>query len=218
MSGVDSRTRGVCSLLSPKQRLKAGCPPYPRGESRRASPRRRPGNGNRERQMIRFIHGDIFAQKAEALVNPVNCVGVMGRGLALEFKKRFPHNFQAYRAACGRGEVQPGILLVSDSGTEEPRYIINLPTKRHWRDRSMLPDVDAGLRALAQRMEEERIGSAALPALGCGLGGLPWPAVRELTLRRLGDLDAEIIVLKPPERTPGTDARDKTGPGPRVKQ
>ena len=162
--------------------------------------------------MIRLVQGDIFAQEAEALVNPVNCVGVMGKGLALEFKKRFPPNFQAYQAACRKGEIRPGTLLVHDSGGKNPRYIVNVPTKRHWRDRSILTDVDAGLQALAQWLEENKTGSAALPALGCGLGGLPWPAVRELTLRRLGDLEAEIIVLEPP----GTDARRQNrgrGPG-----
>ena len=161
--------------------------------------------------MIRFAQGDIFAQGVEALVNPVNCVGVMGKGLALEFKRKFPLNFQAYREACGRGELRPGTLLVHDNGRENPRYIINVPTKRHWRDRSRLEDVDAGLAALAQWMEEERTGSAALPALGCGLGGLPWPEVRELTLRRLGDLDAEITVLEPQGRTPA--AKPGQGPG-----
>ena len=99
--------------------------------------------------MIRFVQGDILQASAEALVNTVNCVGVMGRGIALQFKNVFPANFRAYEAACQRKEVQPGHMFVFDTGELTlPRYIINFPTKRHWRGKSRIEDIQAGLAAL----------------------------------------------------------------------
>ena len=92
--------------------------------------------------MIRFVTGDLLAADSEALVNSVNCVGVMGRGVALAFKRRFPDN---YKAACDRGELQPGRMFVFETGELMPRIIINFPTKRDWRARSRLADIEAGL-------------------------------------------------------------------------
>lgn len=127
--------------------------------------------------MIEIRRGDLLEAEVEALVNPVNCVGVMGRGLALAFRTRFPDNFEAY-AACRRGAVVPGEMFVFGTGRPQPRWIVNFPTKRHWRERSRMEDLARGLSSLADTIREREIRSLALPALGCGLGGLEWPAVR----------------------------------------
>jgi O-acetyl-ADP-ribose deacetylase (regulator of RNase III) len=149
--------------------------------------------------MIEYRTGDILRADAEALVNTVNCVGVMGRGIALQFKNAYPENFRAYQAACGRGEVQPGKMLVFDTReTTNPRYIINFPTKRHWRGRSRMEDIDSGLKALAEEIRTRRIRSIAVPALGSGLGGLDWSAVRPRIAGTLGSLkDVHVIVFEP---------------------
>lgn len=147
--------------------------------------------------MIRFKVGDIVAEDAEALVNAVNCVGVMGRGIALQFKRAFPENFRAYAEACNRGDVRPGNMFVFETGAiTNPRYIINFPTKRHWRGRSRIEDVEAGLNALGKLIRERGIRSIAVPALGSGLGGLEWSVVRpriEEALARCDDLQAVIF-------------------------
>ena len=125
--------------------------------------------------MIEYRTGDIIAEDAEALVNTVNCVGVMGRGVALQFKNAFPENFKAYAAACKRGEVQPGRMFVFEtSQLTNPHYIINFPTKRHWRGKSRISDIDAGLHALVSDIRRRGIRSVAIPPLGSGLGGLQW--------------------------------------------
>jgi O-acetyl-ADP-ribose deacetylase (regulator of RNase III) len=129
--------------------------------------------------MIELKRGDLLKQDAVALVNAVNCVGVMGRGIALQFRKAFPENFKVYEAACKRGEVLPGAMLVFETGRRiNPRYIVNFPTKRHWRDKSRLPDVESGLISLVALIKDRGISSIAVPALGCGLGGLEWSEVR----------------------------------------
>ena len=130
--------------------------------------------------MIRFKTGNILAEDAEALVNTVNCVGVMGRGIALQFKNAFPDNFKAYVAACRSGAVRPGRMFVFETGTlTNPRYIINFPTKRHWRGNSRLEDIKAGLTDLTRQIRERGIRSIAIPPLGSGLGGLEWDVVRK---------------------------------------
>ena len=106
--------------------------------------------------MITFKQGDLFQDSAEALVNPVNCVGTMGKGLALEFMKRFPDNFWDYVRSCRSGRVRPGQMLVFQ--THRPqihRYIINFPTKRDWRDPSRIEDIEAGIQALAEEVRTE---------------------------------------------------------------
>lgn len=129
--------------------------------------------------MIEFRAGDILKADAEALVNAVNCVGVMGRGVALLFKKAFLENFKAYAAACARREVKPGRMFVFETGyPANPKFIINFPTKRHWRDGSRMEDVEIGLADLAETIRKHGIRSIALPALGCGMGGLNWSEVR----------------------------------------
>ncbi|NLX27177.1 MAG: macro domain-containing protein [Lentisphaerae bacterium] len=149
--------------------------------------------------MIAFKTGDILAEEAEALVNTVNCVGIMGRGIALQFKNRFPENFTAYADACKRQTVAPGKMFVFETGNlTYPRLIINFPTKRHWRGKSRLEDIDAGLKALAHEIRDRKITSIAIPPLGCGLGGLDWSQVRpriEAELRPFEKLKA--VVFEP---------------------
>ena len=107
--------------------------------------------------MISYVTGNLLAADSEALVNAVNCVGVMGRGVALAFKRTFPANYKAYKAACDRGELQPGRMFVFETGEMMPRLIINFPTKRHWRARSRLADIEAGLSALVAEVERHRM-------------------------------------------------------------
>ena len=129
--------------------------------------------------MIEFKTGDILRADAEALVNTVNCVGIMGRGIALQFKNDFPDNFKAYEAACEREEVQPGKMFVFETRTlTNPKFIINFPTKRHWRGKSRMEDIDSGLKALVEEIRTRGIRSIAVPPLGSGLGGLNWADVR----------------------------------------
>lgn len=149
--------------------------------------------------MFEFKTGDILAEDADALVNTVNCVGVMGRGIALQFKNAYPQNFKAYAAACKRKEVQPGSMFVFETDElTNPRYIINFPTKRHWRGKSRMEDVDAGLLALRRVIRKMGIRSVAIPPLGTGLGGLDWYDVRsriEKSLRTCSDL--KIVIFEP---------------------
>ena len=163
--------------------------------------------------MIRFTHGDIFAASVEAIVNPVNCVGVMGRGLALQFKRRHPDAFQAYRRACAERRLRPGRMFMFDTGRDTPRWIVHFPTKRHWRDRSAIGDIEAGLRGLAATLASHRIRSVAIPPLGCGLGGLDWRAVRPLITACLADLPGTVIVLEP-----ATEAELCAGTGVRLRE
>ena len=149
--------------------------------------------------MIEHKIGNILVEDVEALVNTVNCVGVMGRGIALQFKKTYPENFKAYANACKRNEVQPGRMFVFETGQlTNPRYIINFPTKRHWRGKSRIEDIDGGLKALAEEIRSRDIRSIALPPLGSGLGGLNWSEVRpriEAMLQEFSDLKA--VVFEP---------------------
>lgn len=149
--------------------------------------------------MIRYVTGNLLEAHADALVNTVNCVGVMGRGVALQFKEAFPDNFAAYAAACERREVRPGAMFVHTTGQlAGPRWIVNFPTKRHWRGRSRLDDIDAGLAALKDTIASLGIRSIALPPLGSGLGGLDWTVVRPRIQEALGDLtDVDVLVYEP---------------------
>jgi O-acetyl-ADP-ribose deacetylase (regulator of RNase III) len=106
--------------------------------------------------MITYTKGDILRDESEAIVNTVNCVGIMGRGIALQFRNAYPENFKAYERACKREEVQPGRMFVHETGDLAPRYIINFPTKRHWRGKSRMEDIDSGLRALVAVLRGER--------------------------------------------------------------
>ena len=149
--------------------------------------------------MLSYTTGDILREDAEALVNTVNCVGIMGRGIALQFKKSYPLNFKAYEAACEKGEVQPGRLFVFETNSlTYPHYIINFPTKRHWRGNSRIEDIDAGLAELVATIRTRQIASVALPPLGSGLGGLEWGDVKiriEAAMHALSDV--RVIVYEP---------------------
>jgi O-acetyl-ADP-ribose deacetylase (regulator of RNase III) len=153
--------------------------------------------------MIEFQRGDILQSDAEALVNTVNCVGIMGRGIALQFRREFPENYKAYRQGCERGELRPGKMLVFLlSKLHGPRYIINFPTKRHWKGRSRIEDIQIGLRALIDEVRERGITSVALPPLGCGLGGLDWDQVRPLIEEAFSHLPAVRFVVYEPLGAP----------------
>lgn len=167
--------------------------------------------------MIERKVGDIFGEDVEALVNSVNCVGVMGRGIALQFKRAFPENFKAYAEACRREEVKPGRMFVfkTDQMTN-PRYIINFPTKRHWRGKSRIEDIDAGLTALAQAIRERKIRSIAIPPLGSSLGGLDWADVRPRIELALGEVDDLSIVLFEPGGGPADDRPNRSRNAPKM--
>lgn len=153
--------------------------------------------------MIEFTRGDILQADVEAIVNTVNCVGVMGRGIALQFKKAWPKNFKAYAAACKSNEVQPGRLFVfATQQRANPRYIINFPTKRHWRGASRMEDIDSGLEALAATIREKHIQSIAIPPLGCGLGGLDWNQVKQKIEQSLSALPDVYVLIYEPQGAP----------------
>lgn len=160
--------------------------------------------------MIELTTGDIFRSDAEALVNTVNCVGVMGRGIALQFKNEFPDNFKAYAAACAREEVQPGKMFVFETRRlTGPKYIINFPTKRHWKGKSRMEDIESGLVALTQEIRDRGITSIAIPPLGAGLGGLHWPDVRDrITDALRGFNDLRTIVFEPNAAPAQTQSRE----------
>ena len=155
---------------------------------------------------IRVGAGDLLGADAEALVNPVNTEGVMGAGLALTFKHAFPANYVAYRRACQRGDVAAGRVLAFDAGAQRtPRWIINFPTKTHWRLPSQLAYISSGLDDLRETVQRLHICSIAVPALGCGFGGLGWRDVRPLIATRLADLDLVLWLYgpqPPPRRRP----------------
>lgn len=158
--------------------------------------------------MVEYKKGDILKENAEALVNTVNCVGIMGRGIALQFKNTYPENFKSYAAACKRNEVRPGRMFVFETGQlTNPRYIINFPTKRHWRGKSRIEDLEAGLVALAEVIRSRNIRSIAIPPLGSGLGGLDWSDIRpriEMTLREFSNLKA--VIFEPGDVSADTQA------------
>lgn len=153
--------------------------------------------------MIRFTRGNLLEAEADALVNTVNTVGVMGKGIALMFKEAFPDNFREYDAACQRGEVEVGRMFVTERhALTGPRWIINFPTKKHWRNRTKLEWIEAGLKDLHKVLVEKRIQSIAIPPLGCGNGGRDWMTeVRPLIVGSLQDLDqVDILVYEPTKR------------------
>lgn len=156
--------------------------------------------------MVTYVSGDIFSSPAQVLTNPVNTVGVMGKGLALEFKNRFPGLFEDYSRRCGEGRVIHGQPYLWE---DDHHQVLNFPTKRDWRDPSRLEDINAGLTYLAGRYQELGIHSIAMPALGSGLGGLNWSDVRQLIDRHLGALaDLEVYVYEPAQ---AVEREDSTG-------
>ncbi len=147
--------------------------------------------------MIHLAHGDILRHEADALVNTVNCMGVMGRGIALQFRRAFEDNYEAYRKAAKAKAIRPGQMFVFErSALDQPRWIINFPTKRHWKGTSRIEDIEAGLIDLVRVIREKGIRSIAIPPLGCGLGGLDWAVVRpriEEALASVPDVDAHLF-------------------------
>lgn len=157
--------------------------------------------------MIEITGGNLLEADAEALVNTVNCVGQMGKGIALQFKQAFPVNCKLYEAACKRGEVVPGKMFIYDNGgIANPRFIINFPTKRHWRGNSRLEDVAAGLKALVEDVRRLEIHSIAVPPLGCGLGGLDWQIVRPMIEQAFAPLPDVRVLLFEPSGAPAAKA------------
>lgn len=152
--------------------------------------------------MISYTQGNLLESGAEALVNTVNEVGVMGRGIALMFREAFPDNMKAYAAACRRKEVRVGTMFVAENhDLTGPRWIINFPTKKHWRHGTRLEWVQSGLQDLARVIQEKNIRSIALPPLGCGNGGLNWVDVRPEIEAALSSLpDVEVTVYAPTEQ------------------
>lgn len=153
---------------------------------------------------IRYEHGDLLAAPVEAVVNTVNTRGVMGKGIALQVKQRWPEVDRAYRAACKRGDVALGQVHVVELGglVDGPRFVINFPTKDHWRSGSKLADIEAGLADLRAVVEKLGITSIAVPPLGCGNGGLVWDDVRPMIEGALADLTNVDVLVFPPEGAP----------------
>jgi O-acetyl-ADP-ribose deacetylase (regulator of RNase III)/uncharacterized protein YwgA len=145
--------------------------------------------------MFKALIGDIFASEAQTLVNTVNCVGIMGKGVAAEFKKRFPEMYEDYSRRCERNQVRLGEpYLYRDLGGA---MIVNFPTKDHWRSPSRLADIERGLEIFVQHYKDWGITSVAFPPLGCGNGGLEWSEVGPLMYRMLGNLDINVEVYAP---------------------
>ena len=163
--------------------------------------------------MVEIVHGDLFDADVAALANPVHCAGLMKRGLCRQFKTRFPDNFEQYKAACDAGVLAPGDVLVHDRGglfgdVQRPRYVLNVATKDHWRDASSAVHVESGMAALIDEVIAHDIASVAVPALGCGGGGLDWPTVRPLLTAPLASLDGVQAYVYAPR---SADARKASG-------
>lgn len=150
--------------------------------------------------MITLTTGNLLDAPVDALVNPVNIVGVMGKGLALQFKQKYPAAFLAYQMLCEKKLLHMGQVHMFNRGAffDLPRYIINFPTKRHWRDSSRIEDIKSGLEALTAAVRYDKISSIATPALGCGLGGLTWEVVRPLIEAAFADLPEVHVLLFSP--------------------
>lgn len=153
--------------------------------------------------MIHEVTGNLLKADTEALVNTVNIEGVMGKGLALQFKKAYPEMFKEYAKLCKAGLIQIGQVHVFErKELLNPRYIINFPTKKHWREKAKLEYVEQGLRSLVQEIKIRNIKSIAIPALGAGLGGLEWQRVQPLIQMAFVQLpDVEVFVY-PPQDSP----------------
>lgn len=159
--------------------------------------------------MANFIykHGDMFNYMADAIVNTVNCVGVMGKGVALEFKKRWKHNYTVYKKACDNKELSVGKMLVVENQLQSEmhfseqsndyKYLINFPTKNHWRGKSKIEYITDGLDDFKEQIIKYNIKSVVIPPLGCGNGQLDWNDVKPIIEQKLSDLDIDIIIYEP---------------------
>lgn len=159
--------------------------------------------------MVTFVKGDILKSPAQVVTNPINCAGVMGKGLAAQFKKNYSEMFNDYKRRCASGDVRIGRPYIWENDSTQ---ILLFPTKNSWREKSRLEDVEAGLKFLAANYVDLGITSLALPALGCGNGGLSWNDVRELIIKSLGSIpDLEVFVYEPAMK-----ALDKADPESKV--
>lgn len=156
--------------------------------------------------MIEYKNGNLLQADVEALVNTVNTVGVMGKGIALQFKQAFPDNFKAYSKAVEKNEVQPGKMFVyPTTQLTNPRFIINFPTKRHWRENARLEDIKSGLINLVDVIKKYEIRSIAIPPLGCGFGGLKWSEVQPLIEQSLKEIPDLKALIYPPIGSPSSE-------------
>ncbi len=156
---------------------------------------------------ITLARGDVLKADTEALVNTVNCVGVMGKGIALQFKLAFPENYRAYKRVCDAGELTPGRMLVVDRmAGSVPRYIINFPTKEHWKGDSRISWIRSGLAALVREVKARGIRSVAVPPLGCGNGGLDWDEVRPMIVEALTPIPNLKVTLFEPAGAPSAES------------
>ena len=156
--------------------------------------------------MITYIKGNLLEADAEALVNTVNTVGVMGKGIALQFKQAFPENFKIYEKAHRKDELQLGKILVVPTGQFiNPKFIFNFPTKKHWRSKARLEDIELGLTDLVRLVKELQIQSIAIPPLGCGFGGLNWSDVKPLIVNADSQIPEVKIMVFEPGYTPSPE-------------
>jgi len=162
--------------------------------------------------MIKFKTGNILTDKSEAIVNTVNCVGVMGKGLALQFKKAFPENYKEYKTACDKKIVAPGKMFITKhEDMLGDKYIINFPTKKHWKGDSKIEYIDDGLIDLINEIKKLGIKSIAIPPLGAGLGGLDWSIVKERILESFCKLDnVDVFVYEPSNSLKSNDIVNNT--------
>jgi O-acetyl-ADP-ribose deacetylase (regulator of RNase III) len=157
--------------------------------------------------MIHNTTGNLLQAEAEALVNTVNCVGFMGKGIALQFKQAWPENFEVYAKACKARDVRPGRMFIWETGRMiNPKFIINFPTKRDWRGKSRIEDIKSGLRALIADVRRLGIRTIAVPPLGCGNGGLDWQEIRPLIEEAFADLPDVNVLLYSPQGAPDAKA------------
>lgn len=157
--------------------------------------------------MITYKTGNIFNSSAQVITNTVNCVGVMGKGLALAYKKQYPEMFNDYKTKCSEGQVNPGQPYLWENAEVQ---VLNFPTKRHWKQASLLSDVEEGLKYLANNYGQMGISSVALPPLGCGLGGLNWADVKNLINKYLGSIeDLDVYVYEATESKSQSDDKNQ---------
>jgi O-acetyl-ADP-ribose deacetylase (regulator of RNase III) len=156
--------------------------------------------------MIKQVKGNVLKAPTEALVNTVNCVGVMGKGIALQFRQAYPENYIAYKKICDQGKMRIGQVFVHSTGSMiNPKFIINFPTKRHWKAKSTIDDIKLGLDDLIRKIVELGISSVAVPPLGCGNGGLEWSEVKPLIEQAFNGLNNVEVILYIPHGAPIAD-------------
>jgi len=167
--------------------------------------------------MIQIKFGDILTANVEAIVNTVNCVGVMGKGIALQFKMKFPENYRFYKKICDQGRMIVGkVLVFEQEPTEQPKYIINFPTKRHWKGKSTIEDVSKGLDSLIEQVKLLKIKSIAIPALGSGLGGLDWQQVKSIIADAFSSLPDVDVWLYEPHYLPSVESIEVNTKKPKI--